>query len=259
MHVIAHSSTQAPSSASSRHCAASSFGPARSSVAWVTSTGRGASVLAHDRVVLGRAHVTGREHGAVLPHEREHLERLGEQRVVGVGDDEARAGDAELRGDAVVEVLPARQRRKPDDLGARVAARPRPRRGSRRRPRGRNRCRRTRRCRRRSRWTAHASEAVGKSCDLSTSARWPAAAASRAASNASTERARCGSGPKWQCRSAAPLRSTLTRARCRARATGRRATGGDADRRSRRVRAACAVRRSARRRRCARTGRGSGR
>ena len=34
----------------------------------------------------------------------------------------------------------------------------------------------------------------------------------RAASNASTDRARCGSGPKWQCRSAAPARSTLTSA-----------------------------------------------
>ena len=75
-------------------------------------------MLAHDRVVLGGAHVTRREHGTVLPHEREHFERLGEQRVVGVGDDEARAGDAELRGDTVREVLPARQRRKPDDLGA---------------------------------------------------------------------------------------------------------------------------------------------
>ena len=57
--------------------------------------------------------------------------------------------------------------------------------------------------------TDHASDAVGKSCDFSTTARWPAAAASRAASNASTERSRCGSGPKWQCRSAAPSRSTL--------------------------------------------------
>ena len=40
-----------------------------------------------------------------------------------------------------------------------------------------------------SRCTAHASDAVGESCDFSTIARWPAAAASRAASNASTERA----------------------------------------------------------------------
>ena len=37
MHVIAHSSTHAPRSASSRHCAAVSFGPARSSVACVSS------------------------------------------------------------------------------------------------------------------------------------------------------------------------------------------------------------------------------
>ena len=40
MQVIAHSSTHAPSSASSRHCAAASFGPARSSVACVSTTGR---------------------------------------------------------------------------------------------------------------------------------------------------------------------------------------------------------------------------
>ena len=66
MQVIAHSSTHAPSSASSAHCAASSFGPARSSVAWVSSTGAACSVRAHDRVVLGRADVTGREDGTVL-------------------------------------------------------------------------------------------------------------------------------------------------------------------------------------------------
>ena len=47
-----------------------------------------------------------------------------------------------------------------------------------------------------SRCTAQASEAVGESCDFSTTARCPAAAASNAASNASTERGRCGSGPK---------------------------------------------------------------
>ena len=54
----------------------------------------------------------------MLAHEREHFVGLGEQRTVGVGDDEAGPGDAELRGDAVLEVLAARQRRQPDDLGA---------------------------------------------------------------------------------------------------------------------------------------------
>ena len=210
MHVIAHSSTHAPSSASSRHCAGVSFGPARSSVAWVTSTLPVAGERLHDRVVLGRAHVAGREDRAVVAHEREHLLRLGEELAVGVGHDDARA-----RG---CRAARRRRSRSPGGCSASAAtrcarrgrARPRPRPGSRRRPRGRSRCRRTPRCASpTSRCTAHASEAVGESCDFSTIARCPAAAASRAASNASTERSRCGSGPKWQCRSAAPVRSTL--------------------------------------------------
>ena len=140
-------------------------------MAWVTQhrAARGERA-AHDGVVLGRAHVTRREHGAVLADEREHFERLGEQRVVGVGDDEARAGDAELRGDTVDEVLPARQRRKPDDLGA-ESQRDLDRRGVHAADlavatdAAEDGDAVTSCC------TAHASAAVGKSCDLSTIAR----------------------------------------------------------------------------------------
>ena len=51
----------------------------------------------------------------MLVHEREDLLRRREEAVVGVGDDDARSGDAELRGDAVLEVLAAAQRRQPHD------------------------------------------------------------------------------------------------------------------------------------------------
>src|SRR5262245_25457795 len=60
-----------------------------------------------------------------------------------------------------------------------------------------------------TRSTMAASGAVGYSCDFNTRAACPAAAASPAASSSSTERSRSASGPKWQCRSAAPVRSTL--------------------------------------------------
>ena len=117
MHVIAHSSTHAPRSASSAHCAALRFGPARSSVACVSSTWPRREV-AHDRVVLGRAHVAGREDRAVIEHECEHLGGLGQQRAVVVGDRDARARKPELRTDAAVVVLAARQRRQPHDARA---------------------------------------------------------------------------------------------------------------------------------------------
>ncbi len=54
----------------------------------------------------------------MLLHELEDLARLGEEAVVGVGDDQTGPGDAELRGDAVVEVLAAAEGRQPDDAGA---------------------------------------------------------------------------------------------------------------------------------------------
>ncbi len=61
--------------------------------------------------------MTGGENRVVLLHQREDLVRLGEEPVVGVGDDDAGTGDPELRRDAVVEVLAAAQRREPHDAG----------------------------------------------------------------------------------------------------------------------------------------------
>ena len=121
MHVIAHNSTHAPRSASSAHCCALRFGPARSSVACVITTGHVRDRL-RDRVVLGRAHVTGREDRVVIADQRQDLVGLGEQLAVAVGHDDARAGYAELRGHAVLEVLAAAQRRQPDDPGAEAEA-----------------------------------------------------------------------------------------------------------------------------------------
>ena len=71
--------------------------------------------VAHDRVVLGRAHVTGGEDGVVVANEREHLGGLGEQRAVFVGHRDPGAGQAELRTDPAVVVLLARERREPHD------------------------------------------------------------------------------------------------------------------------------------------------
>ena len=69
----------------------------------------------HDRIMLGCTHVAGGEDRAVLLHEREDLVRLGEQVVVGVGDDDARTGNAELRRDALFEVLTTAEGRQPHD------------------------------------------------------------------------------------------------------------------------------------------------
>src|SRR5680860_1135137 len=70
--------------------------------------------LAHDREVLGRADVARGEDRVVLGDEVEHRPRLGEQLTVVVGHHDAGPGDAELAGDAVHDVLSARQGGKPD-------------------------------------------------------------------------------------------------------------------------------------------------
>ena len=51
----------------------------------------------------------------MLAHERDDLLRLGQEAVVGVGHDDPRPGDAELRGDTVLEILSTAQRRQPHD------------------------------------------------------------------------------------------------------------------------------------------------
>ena len=210
MHVIAHSSTHAPSSASSRHCAAVSFGPARSSVACVSTHRCVARERLRDRVVLGRAHVTGREDRAVLAHQREHLvasrgaarRRRRSRRCPGPGMPSCAATPFSKSWRLLSVGSHTMRAPRPSATSTAAGFTP-PTSRSQQMPPNTEIASPTSRC------TAHASDAVGESCDFSTIARWPAAAASRAASNASTERARCGSGPKWQCRSAAPVRSTL--------------------------------------------------
>ena len=196
MHVIAHSSTHAPSSASSAALRGAEVRP-REIFGRVGERHLAvAREVAHDRVVLGRAHVPGREHGVVIAGRARapRWSRAGARR-------RRRSprypgpGRPSWAADTAVEVLLARERRQPHDARAEVAARPRPRPGS---------CPPTSRSQQMPPNTAmpgtdltptdHASDAVGKSCDFSTMARWPAAAASRAASNASTDRSRCGVG-----------------------------------------------------------------
>ena len=140
---------------------------------------RGANAF-DDRVVLGRAHVPGGEDRVVLAHEREHLLGLGEELVVVVGHDDARARES--------RAARRRRSRSPGGCSASAAtrcarrgrARPRPRPGSPRRPRGRSRSRRTPRSRRRPR-AARPTRATrwGSRATSARSARWPAAAASR--------------------------------------------------------------------------------
>ena len=211
MQVIAQSSIHAPSSASSRHCAGGQlrareiFGRVRDEhlAACGRSPARPRSARPRSRVRSRgsrRARLTSARTSCVS----------GRSAIVGVGHDDARPGDAELRGDAVVEVLAAAQRRQPHD------ARTQPERDLDRgrvhaadlavaadaaEHRDRVADRRAARPRRARRWGSRA-----------TSARWRDGRRPRLrppASNASTERSRCGSGPKWQCRSAAPVRSTL--------------------------------------------------
>ena len=87
--------------------------------------------VACHREVLGRAHVAGGEDRVELDDELQDLERLRQQPAVGVDHGDPRAGDAERRTDAGVEVLAAAQRREPHDLPRRAAARPRRQPGSR--------------------------------------------------------------------------------------------------------------------------------
>ena len=133
----------------------------------------------------------------MLVHEREDLVGLGQQLVVGVGDDDARA-----RESRVAAAMPLSKSWRLLSVGSHTMRAPRPSATSTAAgftpptSRSQQMPPNTEIASPTSRWTAHASDAVGESCDFSTTARWPAAAASPAASNASTDRSRCGSGPK---------------------------------------------------------------
>ena len=185
------------------------FGPASSSIAWVTSTlPRPANARATARCSAALTWPVARI--ASWSATRSRISWVGGGEVaVGVGDAQARARDAELRGDAVVEVLPllsvgSHTILAPSASATSTAAGFMP-------PTSRSQQMPPNTCEAVDERIERGGEpgARGVVALQDDRACGPRRAACCAASSPVTDRSRCGSGPKCACRSAAPVRSTL--------------------------------------------------